>query len=176
MSSPRRLFVVLALCALAGCAARSVHSYLERGVDLGRYQRYGWGPADRSGTGDPRLDNNEIVQARIQTAVEQQLAAKGFEKAAAGAPDLLVSYHVIVEQRIDLPDKVPTTVCPDCKPFIFDAGSLVIDLVDTGTNRVVWRGWSEGNVSGLIDNQRWLDEQLDDTVKRIFGQLPRPAR
>jgi len=175
MTSPRRLLVALAVCAFAieGCAARSVHSYLEPGVDLGRYQRYDWGPADRAATGDPRLDNNEIVQGRIQAAIEQQLASKGFQRSASGSPELLVHYHVSVEQRIDLRDKEPTTPCPDCKPFIYDAGSLVVDLFDPGSNRVVWRGWSEGNIEGLIDNQRWLDEQLDETVKRIFDQLPR---
>lgn len=179
MSSPRRLFVALAVCAFAleGCAARrSVHSYLERGVDFGQYERYNWAPADRSGTGDPRLDNNEIVQGRIQAAIETQLAARGFKKTASGSRELLVRYHLSVEQRIDLTDKEPTTPCPECKPFIYDAGTLVVDLIDAGSKRVIWRGWSDGNVDGLIDNQRWLDEQLDETVKRIFDQLPRRAR
>jgi hypothetical protein len=178
MSSPRQLFVAFAVCAFAleGCAARSVHSYLERGADLGRYQRYTWGSADPFGTGDPRLDNNEIVQERIQAAIEKQLAARGFQKIASGSPEMLVHYHVSVEQRIDLTDKEPTVPCPECKPFIYDAGTLVVDLVDAGSNRVVWRGWSEGNVDGLVDNQRWLDEQLDETVTRIFEQLPRRAR
>lgn len=178
MRSPRQLLVALALCAFAleGCAARSVHSYLERGADLGRYQHYAWGPVDRSGTGDPRLDDNDIVQERIQAAIEKQLAAKGFDKVASGSPDLLVHYHVSVEQRIDLTNREPTTPCPECKPFIYDAGSLVVDLVDAGTNRVVWRGWAEGNVEGLVDNQRWLDAEVDEAVTRIFAQLPRPVR
>ena len=175
MTSPGRVFVAVAVCALAlgGCAARSVHSYVEPGANLGRYHRFNWGPADRSGTGDPRLDNNEIVQARIQAAIEKQLGAKGFEKIASGSPEVLVHYHVSVEQRLDLTDRELTTPCPDCKPFIYDAGTLVVDLVDAGSNRVVWRGWSEGNVDGLIDNQQWLDKELDNTIKRIFDQLPR---
>jgi hypothetical protein len=171
--SSRRLFLVLAVCAVAleGCAIRSVHSYLDRSADLGRERRYAWGPADQFSTGDPRLDNNEIVQDRIRAAIEKQLAAKGFEKAASGSPDLFVHYHVSVEQRIDL-GREQTAPCPDCKPFIYDAGTLVVDLVDAGSHLVIWRGWSEGNVDGLIDNQKWLDEQLDDTIKRIFDQLP----
>ena len=177
MSSPRRLFVALAVAALAleGCAARSVHSYLERDADLGRYQRYSWGPAAATATGDPRLDDNEIVQERIQSAIEKQLAARGFEKAASGAPEFLVHFHVSVEQRIDLTDSEPTMPCPECKPFIYDAGTLVVDLIDAGSKRVVWRGWSEGNVAGLIDNQRRLDEQIDETVGLIFDRLPRNA-
>jgi hypothetical protein len=64
----------------------------------------------------------------------------------------------------------------DCKPFIYDAGTLVIDLVDARTNRVVWRGWSEGTVDGVVDNQRWMEGRIDDDVTRIFKQLPSRIR
>ena len=176
MDAARRLGSVaaLALCALAlsGCAVKSVHSYLEPGADLNRYRGYAWGPADRSGTGDPRLDNNEIFQQRIQDAVERQLTTRGFEKNTSGSPELLVHYHTSVEQRIDLRDKEPSTPCPDCKPFIYDAGTLVIDLVDARTNNLLWRGWSESNVDGVVDNQRWLEERVDETVADIFRRFP----
>lgn len=159
--------------AIAGCAARSVQAYLETGADLSRYQRYAWGPADRAATGDPRLDNNEIFQDRVRAAVERQLAIKGYEKSAGGAPDLLVHYHASVEQRIDLTNAEGSQPCPGCKPFIYEAGTLVIDLVDARTKRLLWRGWSEGNVEGVIDNQRWMEERIDEAVKRIVEKLPR---
>lgn len=169
--------VVLFTLALAGCAARtSQYSYLERGADLTRYQRYSWGPADRTATGDPRLDNNEIVQQRIQTAVEKQLSTRGFEKTTSGSPDLLVHYHTSVEQRIDLRDAEPSAPCTDCAPFIYDAGTLVIDLVDAKTDHLIWRGWSEGSIDGVIDNQTLMEARIDESVKKIFDQLPRSPR
>jgi hypothetical protein len=180
MDSRRRLWPLTALgvCALAfaGCATSAVYSYLDRGADLSLYTRYSWGPFDRGGTGDPRLDNNEIFQEHVQAAVDNQLATKGFEKTVSESPELLVHYHASIEQRIDLSDTEPSESCPDCRPFIYDAGTLVIDLVDARTNKVIWRGWSEGNVDGVVDNQRWLEERIDDDVTRIFEQFPRGIR
>ena len=46
-------------------------------------------------------------------------------------------------------------------------------FVDTRTNRVVWRGWAEGSVDGVIDNQQWLEQRVDEAVRRILARLPR---
>ena len=32
------------------------------------------------------------------------------------------------------------------QPYVYEAGTLLLDFVDTRTNRVVWRGWAEGSV------------------------------
>lgn len=168
--------VSIFVCALVlvGCAVKSaVHSYSEPGADLRRFHRYTWAARDTSATGDPRLDNNEIFEARVQAAVDRQLAAKGFERSGSDRSDLVVHYHASVAQRIDLSDREPLRPCPTCKPFIYDAGTLVIDLVDVQTGKVLWRGWSEGNVDGVIDNQRWMEERIEADVTRMFQRLPR---
>ncbi len=166
--------VAMSLFVLSGCAVKSsVHSYAEPGADLRRFHHYAWGPADRSPTGDPRLDNNEIVEGRIHTAVDRELAARGLLKAASGPSDLVVHYHTSVSQRIDLSQREPIDPCPDCKPFIYDAGTLVIDVVDASSGKVLWRGWSEGNVDGVVGNQRWMEERIESDVTRMFRRLPR---
>jgi hypothetical protein len=168
-----RLAAALTICSLTigGCAVRRVDSYLARGVNLASYRTYAWRPVQPGATGDVRLDNNEIFQERVLTAVEKQLAARGFEKTMA-APQLLVHYHASVEQRIDLTELEPWESCAECKPFIYDAGTLMIDLVDARTNDLLWRGWSQSNIDGIVDNQRWLEEQIDETVAKIFERLP----
>jgi hypothetical protein len=172
---PHVIALVLSVLALEGCATRRVGVFVDRRADLSQYQRYDWGPGDRASTGDPRLDNNEIFQERVRAAVDMQLAAKGFVK-SADSPELLVHYHASIEQRIDLRDAERSQPCPECKPFIYDEGTLVIDLVDARTRQLVWRGWSEGNVDGVIDNQRWMEERIDDAVTRIFENLPPRTR
>jgi len=168
---------MLAIAALAGaaagaCAVRSVHANLEPGVNLSAYRAYDWAPVARRATGDPRLDNNTIVEQRIRQAVERELAPRGFERDASGAADLSVHYHVSVEERVDIANVEPLEPCESCRPFVYDAGTLVIDLVDARTGKLLWRGWSEGNVSGIIENQRWMEERIDDAVARILRQLP----
>lgn len=190
MRANRRLLslavAVASALAMANCAARStVRAYLN--TDIGPYARYSWAPPEKLATGDPRLDNNEIFQARVQAAVDRQLTAKGFEKATSGMPDLLVHFHVSVSEQIDLNDTEPLGICQDpsqspsglCegdKPFIYDAGTLVVDLVDARTSEVVWRGWSEGNISGLVDSQQALNQRIDGDVERMFVEFPRRSR
>ncbi len=172
----QRVVVLAGLCAvlLSGCAVKSsVHAYAEPGADLRGFRAYAWAATEPTATGDPRLDSNEIFQDQVQAAVDRQLAARGFEKTAAGASELLVHYHASVAQRIDLSEREPFTPCRDCKPFIYDAGTLVIDLVETRTGKVLWRGWAEGNVDAVVANQRWMDERIERDVTRIFERLPR---
>jgi hypothetical protein len=166
----------VATLVLTGCSSMTVSSYLERGSDFGRYRTYGWDKADALETGDPRLDNNPFFHDRIRADVEKQMATRGFEKTPSGVPDLTIHYHASVEQRIDVNgvDK-DSGYCNDsdgCKPYVYEAGTLLLDLVDTRTNKLVWRGWAEDTVDGLIDNQRLLEQRIDKAVTRIMQRLP----
>lgn len=168
-------FTVAAIGALTltACATTNISSFVERGVDVRQYRTYAWGQADAQSTGDPRLDNNRFFQERIQSAVEKQLEARGFEK-TEGSPELLIHYHASVEQQVN-PDGVdqPYTTCEDCEPYVYDAGTIVVDLVDARTRRLVWRGWAEGSIDGVVDNQAWMEKRIDEAVIRIMERLPR---
>ena len=161
-----------AALALAGCATTNIRSYTERGSEVGLYRTYAWGPPAVQTTGDPRLDNNRFFQERVEAAVELQLAARGFKKAGA-TPDLLVRYYASVEQQVnaDGADR-PFVACEDCRPFVFDAGTIVVDLIDARTKRLVWRGWEEGSIDGVINNQQVMEKRIDQAVARIIEQVP----
>ena len=170
----RLLSVTVAALALAGCASLNVSSYVERGIDLRQYRTFGWGPPEGLYTGDPRLDNNRFFDERVRTEVEAGLAARGFEK-AANTPDVLVHYHASVTQRIDareLDREYGSCENDSCRPYVYEAGTLVVDLVDPRTKKVVWRGWAEGAIDGVIDNQTWMEEKVSEAVARILERLP----
>jgi hypothetical protein len=178
MHSSRRLgqraALAIASLALAGCASTNVSSYVARGTDFSQYQTYRWEVTGRFETGDPRLDNNPFFQERVQATAERQLAAKGFEKVTSGASELVLHYHASVEQKLNVNDAdAQNGFCTDCEPYVYDAGTLVIDFVDARTNRLIWRGWAEGSVDGVIDNQQWMEERIDRAVARILEALPR---
>jgi hypothetical protein len=170
----RSVVLTVAALALHGCASLTVSSYVERGADLGKYHTYAWGPADTASTGDPRLDSNPFFDTRVRGQVEAQLNKKGFER-TKGSPDLLVHYHASVTQQIDtrnIDRNYTSCQQADCKPFVFEAGTLFVDLVDPRTNALVWRGWAEGSVEGLIDRQEWIESHVDNAVRKILQRLP----
>ena len=165
--------VTLSALTVTACATTQVNSYVERGADVTRYRTYHWAPADTQATGDPRLDNNEFFRDRIQAQVDRRLGERGFEIVAA-MPDLLVHYHASVAQEVNANGvDQPNIVCDDCEPYVYDAGTIVVDLVDARTSRLVWRGWAEGSIDGAIDNQTFMERRIDDAVARIMERLPR---
>ena len=165
---------VLGAMALTACATTNVRTYVVRGIDVQQYRTYSWGPADEQATGDPRLDNNRFFEERIAAAVERNLDARGFEKTAPGTSDVVVRYYASVEQLVNADGAdLPYAVCDDCRPFVFDAGTIVIDLIDARSGRLAWRGWAESDIDGVVDNQAWMEKRVDEAVARILERLPR---
>jgi PBP1b-binding outer membrane lipoprotein LpoB len=173
----RLALVALPALALAGCATMNVYSHLERGVDFTQYRTYAWGPTDARSTGDPRLDSNPFFKDRLEGAVEKQLTTKRFEKSTSTTPDLLIHYHANITQRFEVNtvDRSRGYCSDDCEPTAgeYDDGTLVLDMVDVRTNKVVWRGSARGVVNGLIDNQDLMEQKIDEAVRRMLESLPR---
>jgi hypothetical protein len=172
LSSPRLIgFVALSLASsLAACASVTTRSYVAPGAPSVPSRTFNWAPADTWSTGDPRLDNNRFFQERVQAAVEQQLAARGYTKAVS--PALIVHYHASVTQDIYVAERIGDAGEDNSKPEMYERGTLVIDLVDAGTARLVWRGWAEGSIDGAINNQALMERRIDDAVARITKELP----
>lgn len=171
-------FAAIAVSALmlTGCATVHVNSYLERGRDLGGYHTFDWGPADALSTGDPRLENNRFFDERVRSQAERLLGSRGFEKVTSGTPDLLIHYHVNITQEVhvshrDRGDRERGGF--DRDPYVSDAGTLVIDLIDPRTETLIWRGWATGSMEGAIDDQAWMEARIDEAVTRILERLPR---
>jgi hypothetical protein len=168
------LVVVVATAALtAACAKVRIDSYTAPRTDVRAYRTYTWAAGELGATGDPRLDNNSFFRERVQKAADGQLQFRGYEKVIAGAPDLTVHIHARLEQRIDTSalDRVP---CPreECRAQIHDEGTLLIDLVDARTHALVWRGWAERSLDGVIDNQELMNQTIDRAIGLIFVRLP----
>ncbi len=168
--------IAAAACLLASCAPLRVNSYVGPQVDPERYRSYAWASADSLSTGDPRLDNNTFFIERVQRAVEEELRLKGLEKARSGEAELTVHYHARIDQRIDSDDvsrEAGRCQSGDCRPYVYDAGTLLLDFVDARSNTLVWRGWAEGALLGAIDEQAWMEKAVDTAVTRIMVRFPR---
>jgi Domain of unknown function (DUF4136) len=169
----------LAAALLAGCAATmTAGSHAARDHDFSGYRTYAWGAADALPAGDARLQDNAEFVDRVTGAIERQLAARGFSLAASGSPDLLVHYHATVAPRVD-PGRLErahgSCYQGDCRlgPVEYEAGTLVVDVIDARTNRLIWRGWSRNSVERELDDPDRMTELVEKAVARILQRLPR---
>ena len=163
--------------AVAGCATMNVSSHVERGLDFAQYRTYNWGPADALPTQDPRLDKDPFFHDHMQGAVEKGLAARGLTLSTSGSPDLLFHYHANVTQRFDVNRlDQPYGYCSaeSCPGGVaeYDAGTIVLDVVDVRTNRVIWRGWARENIERALDNRDRMARDIDEAVARMLNRLP----
>ena len=169
--------VVMGLAAgvVVGCAtAMNVSSHVERGVDFRAFRTYQWGPADALPTGDPRLDRNPYFKDLVQGAVERQMAGHGLVFRDQGRTDLLVHMHANVTDRVD-----PNRLDEWCgytegiaKDMTYEAGTIVIDVIDATSGRLIWRGWAQTSVAQMLTDRDRMRETIEAAVARMFNQWP----
>jgi hypothetical protein len=178
---PRRLLFPAILASaffVAGCATTRTGTFVATPFDGGRYFTYDWGARDGLPTGDARLDDNAVFQDYVTGAIDGGLADKGLVRRESKAPaDLLVHYHATVERRtvVRAPARgdfahLSDAQAPHLEPF--DAGTLIVDLVDARTRKLVWRGWIEDTLDGWLHDQEHLKRQVDVSIARLMTRLP----
>jgi hypothetical protein len=171
--------VVISALAAWGCATTmNVSSHVQGGLAVAQYRTYDWGPADALPTGDPRLDKDPFFQDQLEGAVEKQLATRGLERATADQADLLIHYHANIDRRIDVNrTERQYGYCQDagCQSWVveYQAGTLVLDIVDARTNRLIWRGWAQDSLEGVLDNHHKMAQKITEAVGRMLAMFPK---
>ena len=161
-------------CLLSGCATMRVSSHTESGLSWSQYRTFDWGQADSLPPSDPRFQKDPNFRDRIEGAVERQMAANGFERAAASAAaDLLIHYHAAINERIDVDEidrRYGYCADADCQPGVtprvtrYEAGTLVVDIIDARTQRLIWRGWAQDSVEDVLGNRDRVRQTVEEGV------------
>jgi hypothetical protein len=168
----------LLLSVVACDDSMSAGADYDRNVDFTIYHTFAWEEADLLPVGDPRLDGNPFFVERIQDAVNAELAARGLERVEVG-PSLLVHYHAVVRDRVDVyeVDRRAGYDVPEYGPGTavrqFEEGTLMVDLVDAETLRVIWRGWARADVTRLINQPEALARLVEEAARAMFQHFPR---
>jgi hypothetical protein len=164
--------ITAAVVLVSACATMRIGSYVERGTDFSKYQTYAWGPADALPIGDPRLDNNPIFRDYLQGAVERELHQHSLLLVPDSAgPDLLVHFHGSVRQIFDVAAADRNhgiEVDQEVTVIDYDEGTLIVDIVDARTNRLVWRGWAIDSLSGILDSQDRMEKKIELAVTKML--------
>jgi hypothetical protein len=128
-----------------------------------------------------------LIDQRIVTAIEAELAAKGLTKAESN-PDLFVVYHIAFDKEKDISTYssgygggygpygwgwgggwgggMTTTQVRDIL-----IGTLVIDLADAKAGQLAWRGMGVKEVDTQAKPEK-RDKSIANAVKKIFKNYP----
>ena len=174
--------LILAACVLtlAGCSSTPAK------VDTGRIQARTFNFVNRSNRQAPAYaDNRKVVHTMIQDAITKNLATRGVTKATANG-DVTVEYLVIVgnnattttindyfgygEDATALHDKAHTAYTESKNPNYFEAGTLVIDLIDSKTFKLLKRGHATRPIlRNIPDDERAA--RIQEVVDEILRDL-----
>lgn len=182
------LISLIALLTLAGCSSYSIVTDYDQAIPFGSYQSYRWAEKGSSVT-DDLLVRNPLIYKHIKTAVDRELAARGFILKASGYADFTISTHAKVRERAFI-EPAPgfawgsgyynrwgrrgyTTMWYSTYPTVsyYDEGTLIIDILDGKSNEIVWRGVANGILSDYTSSER-IQRKIDEVVKKILERFP----
>jgi hypothetical protein len=165
---------------LCSCSGVTVNHDYDVTANFSQYKTFDWVPGEQPRTGDIRVDN-PLLDNRIRAAVERVMIEKGYRKATAGKPDLLVAYNLTIRSKIES-DTVSTGVGYGGYPYWggvgfetrvreYDEGMLVIDLGDARENKLIWRGTGTRRITQQASPEK-TTEIVNKTVAEILAQFP----
>jgi uncharacterized protein DUF4136 len=159
----KRLIAGIGLCGVLGAVAAAqtpkygVNVTAEKNVDFSKFKTYAWTVTQ------PSLD--KVVDARVIAAVDRELAALGFTKAAEGSSDVLVTYASSSRTDADIKAK------PDSKGSLpqYWVGTLIVAMMDPASKKQVLRL----RIDQPIEIERAkLETTIDSAVNAMFAQYP----
>ncbi len=176
---PALLFALLGLAS--ACSTIEVSYDFDPATDFQRLRTYAWLPGPQPETGNPRLDNT-IIDSRIRGSVDTLLAGRGYQKALPARADFLVAYHAAIDRKLDIQainryygagPRRGGLVVTDTVVREYDAGTLLLDVVDRRSRKLLWRG----SVQARITNQASPAERTErvrNAVTQLLEKFPPP--
>ena len=181
--------LLLPLLLLAGCASLRVRTEFDPAAvpDMAGYRTWAWygagGPGEEAAQGGSGSTGGPLLRGVLRSEVQARLEQQGFRPAAPGeTPDFRVAWHGSIAPEVQV---VPMGSAYPWGPWVdpwymggmgptttSEQGRLVLDVVDTRTGKLAWRGTAEGPVdTGSIKFEQKVRQAVDKLMERF---PPRP--
>lgn len=153
-------------------AAQQVKTDYDRGADFAQYKTYSW---------EHVKTKDSLFVDRIKNAVNATLAARGWTQVETGGDVSIVAIQMTTDQQTlntfyngfgggwgwrrfggGVGEATTTTET-------YKVGTLVVDLFDAKTKKLLWRGTSSDTLSNNSDKNI---KNLDKGVEKMFQKFP----
>ena len=177
MNVKYRIVFSMAIAILAATASfAEVKTDYDRTADFSRYKTYSWGKVHTQ---------NPLWGDRIKAAVASALAAKGWTEIESGGDVSIMAMEMTEDNRTlntyydnfgggwgwrrwggGFGDGFGTSTTTE---ETYRVGTLVVDLFDTSTKKLIWRGSASDTLSDKSDKNI---KTLNSDVQRMFDHFP----
>ena len=181
--------VILLVSVFAACSTISVNADYNKEYDFTKLKTYVW--LDNGGvpSQDARI-NNDLIVDRVRSAVEKNLAAKGYVKGDESSADFVVSWLGAIKKKL-LVDSIDHFYSPygygalGRDPFMgstmggmrttttreYEMGTLIVDILDPRQHKLIWRGTGTDRL-GSNNDPEVITKNIDAAIDAILGGFP----
>ncbi|RDV26624.1 DUF4136 domain-containing protein [Alteromonas aestuariivivens] len=189
--------MLIMLIVVVACSSRySVESDYDDSFDFSALSTYQWYAGNEYTQQTKTFLNNDILDKRIRENIDGALQARGYLSSDANDVDFLVNYSVTSEPRVDVDTyNTYSGFAPGWGygrygpgPFVYggvgmgyqntetrvthyDQGSLVIDVIDPVSNKLVWRGTANGRLPKNMTPEE-KSEAVKNVVNNVLSNFP----
>jgi len=172
--------VALILLVSLGAQGQKIHvNKYDPAADFSKFKTYAFAPLGAV--------SHPMLAADILGTIEDQLTQKGLKEVTSNS-DLIVRIYGSIDQDSTFYSNDPlymgTGGVPPFDPSFsgpllagtwgnstvtIHKGELVIDLIDAGAKKLVWRAMAQQNLSSKPEK---LESQVQDAIAKMFKQYP----
>jgi hypothetical protein len=174
----KKYFILLAVVVVSACSSLKVTYDYDKQADFAKYKTYAYSEDSQ------KLPVGDLNRNRIMSAVDAEMAAKGFSK--SDSPDVLIDMHVRAEQKTEA---VANTTGPGYYggPWRYGygggfstttinyndylEGTLFINMVDAAKQQIVWQGRATKTLDENANAEK-RDKNINSAVQQIFSKYP----
>jgi Domain of unknown function (DUF4136) len=163
------LSMIAGLLLTAGSVWASTKTDYDHNTDFGRYKTYSWAKIQTA---------NSLWDERVKSAVNSELAAKGWREVPSGGDVAVTALKATHDQQqlysyyngfggrrwggFNFGDETTTV-------STYEIGTLAIDMYDANTKQLIWHGATSDTLS---DNANKNVKKLDSEVHKLFKHFP----
>lgn len=170
----RNLLIAAAALVLAACAKTPDVDY-DKSVDFSNYKTFAWMPQATLANAD-NYQISPLMEKRVRKAVNTQLKAQGMSLVDESTADVLLNYHASVDTEIDVDafnvgygarwNYWGVGYNSQTTTHEYDVGTLILDVIDRGSNQLVWRGAHQGRLQ-----KKQTPEQRTQAVQKAVATI-----
>lgn len=179
---------IVAIIAWSMAHAQDVRTNYMPGTDWSKYHTYGW-VDEVQGVPNVGGHPDQILDSQVKQAIDAQMAAKGFTKAADGTkPDLLVGYQLMIDSEKQINGfgdswggwggfgpwgggNFGTFSAQTSTNYV---GTFVVGMYDPAVRKLVWIGGAQHAIEPSKKPEK-NQEKLNKGAQKLLKDFP-PGR
>ena len=168
------------LIAVGGCSQFAVRADQDRSADFSRLHTYAWLPLSEAAPADQRV-LDRYIDARIRSAVDTELGAKGRRPAASAPPDFFLNYRVVTDTE-EQEGAASRSYLLGARwegwsgvegvyRDTYHAGTLYLAAIDAHTRKMIWLGAASARLLPTVPLEKRA-QRVDAAVHQILERFP----